>query len=79
MESILIPPLIIRMGGVIVSNTPNIHFNHPSINDHCISFKESLFRIPMQLSGTFSFFHTRITLAEELYNCDKIFLTLDYA
>ena len=79
MESNLIHLFIMRMGGVIVRDTLKIHCDHPSINNHCILFKESLLRIPMQLSGTFSFFHTRIPLAEELYNCDKIFLIPDFA
>ena len=77
MESNLIPPFIMRMGGVVVNDTPKIHCMNPSTEDHCLTFKDSDLRIPMQLMGTFSFFHCRMPSADELESCDKIFLTPD--
>ena len=32
---------------------------------------------PMQLNGTFLYFHTRTPTSEELHDCDKIFITPD--
>ena len=61
---------------MIVNDTLKIHFDSPSIHDHCISFKASDLRILMQLMGSFSFFHHRVPLAEELEGCDKYFLLL---
>jgi hypothetical protein len=77
MESNLIPPFIMRMGGVVVNNTPKIHCIEPSTEDHCLSFKDSELRIPMQIMGMFLFFHCRMPVADKLESCDKIFLTPD--
>ena len=73
----LVPPFIMRAGGVIVNDTPKIHCNEPTIDDHCLSFANHDLRIPMQLWGTFSYFHSRMPTAEELDGCDKIFITPD--
>jgi len=73
----LVPPFIMRAGGVIVNDTLKIHCNEPTVDDHCISFINHDLRIPMQLWGTFSYFHSRIPTAEELDGCDKIFITPD--
>ena len=40
MEHNLVPPFIMRAGGVTVSDTAKIHCNDPSIDDHCIIFGE---------------------------------------
>ena len=49
----LIPPFIMRAGGVIVNDVPKIHCADPTVNDHCIRFTGSDLRIPLQLTGTF--------------------------
>ena len=48
-----------------------------TIEDHCIRFKSSDMKIPMQLSGTFSYFRYRLPTVDELYSCDKLFITPD--
>ena len=73
----LIPPFIMREGGVTVNDIPKMHCVDPTIEDHCISFKDTDLRIPLQLSGVFSYFNTRKPLASELYSKDKIFITPD--
>ena len=77
MDHNLIPPLIMRTGGVTVNDVPKIHCDDPTRDDHCILFQDIELRIPLQLIGTFSYFHSRMPTATELYDCDKVFLTPD--
>ena len=77
MEHNLIPPFIMRAGGVIVNDTAKIHCADPTTNDHCILFPTSDLRIPLQLHGIFSYFHSRLPTITELYDCDKYFITPD--
>ena len=73
----LIPPFIMREGGVTANDIPKMPCSNPTINDHCLSFKNTDLRIPLQLNGVFSYFNTRTPLANELYSKDKIFITPD--
>ena len=66
MEHNLIPPFIMRVGGVIVNDVPKIHCKDPTIDDHCIKFPNCELRIPLQLIGTFSYFHSRMPTVQEL-------------
>ena len=77
METNLIPPFIMRKGGIIVSDVPKIHCSDPSKDDHCITFSTCNLHIPLQLIGIFSYFHTRKPLSQELIGKDKIFITPD--
>jgi len=77
MDHNLIPPFIMREGGVIVNDIPKMHCPDLTIDDHCISFKDIDLRIPLQLNGVFSYFHTRKPLPSELYARDKVFITPD--
>ena len=77
LEHNLIPPFIMRAGGIIINDVPKIHCPDPSVLDHCISFPNSDLKIQLQLFGTFSYFHSRKPETTELYSCDKIFLTPD--
>ena len=77
MESNLIPPFIMRAGGVLVNDIPKIHCQDPTKNDHCITFNDNDLRIPLQLIGTFSYFHTRKPMSQELFDKDKVFITPD--
>ena len=77
MENNLIPPFIMREGGVIVNDVPKFQCKDPSVEDHAITFETCDLRIPMQLHGTFSYFHTRTPTSEELHHCDKVFLCPD--
>ena len=73
----LIPPFIMRAGGVTVNDVPKIHCPDPSTDDHCLIFKDSDLRIPLQLTGVFSYFHSRMPHTDELHNCNKLFITPD--
>jgi len=75
MDINLVPPFIMRAGGVIVNDTPKINCVEPTVDDHCISFPNHDLKIPMQLWGIFSYFHSRIPTAEEIEGCDKTFIT----
>ena len=77
MENNLIPPFIMRQGGVVVNDVPKFQCKDPSVEDHTISFDTCDLRIPMQLKGTFSYFHTRTPMPEELHDRDKVFITPD--
>ena len=73
----LVPPFILRESGATVNDTAKIHCKDPTNNDHCITFEDCDLRIPLQLSGTFSYFHTRKPTQDELQTCDKVFITPD--
>ena len=73
----LLPPFILRQGGIIVNDTAKIHCSDPSPDDHCILFSESELRIPLKLNGIFSYFNSRKPLPSELHGKDKIFITPD--
>ena len=77
MHSNLIPPFIMRVGGVIGKDTPKIHCKTPTLEDHLISFVDIDLRIKLQLKGIFSIFHHRVSTSDELQGCDKVFLTPD--
>lgn len=77
MQNNLVPPFIMREGGIIVSEKPKIHSDDPSEDDHCIQFRNHELSIPLRLHGTFSFFHTRMPTEEELQSCNKLFITPD--
>ena len=77
MEHNLIPPFIMRAGGVTINEVPKIQCKEPTIDDHCIYFAEPELRIPLHLSGIFSYFHTRAPTLEELHESVKLFITPD--
>ena len=77
MENNLIPPFIMRHGGVTVNDKAKIHCVDPSEQDHCIIFPECELKIPLQLFGIFSYFHSRLPTVTELHECDKVFITPD--
>ena len=52
----LISSFIIRETGITISSTPKIHVDDPSVDNQAIIFKETGFRIPLQLWGVFSYF-----------------------
>ena len=45
----LIPPFIMRAGGVTVNDVLKIHCDDPTIDDHCILFPNAELCIPLQL------------------------------
>ena len=74
MEHNLIPPFIMREAGVEVNDTPKIQCDGPSATDHSIYFKETDFRIMMQLRGIFSYFPTSRPTEEEMMASDDVYL-----
>ena len=58
MHNNLMPPFVLREAGIQVKDVPKIHVTAPTEEDHSIMFKETGFRIPMSLWGTFSYFPT---------------------
>ena len=77
MQDNLMPPFVMREGGVIVNEKPKIHCEDPTVDDHCISFHSCDLRIPLSLTGIFSCFQTRMPTVGELESCDKVFITPD--
>jgi len=77
MSTNLIPPFIIREAGVTLSDVPNKHMQDPSVEDHSMIFPDSKLRIPLMLSGIFSYFSSRAPTEDEWQECEHIFLTPD--
>ena len=77
MHDHLILPFIMREARRNVNDIPKMNCTDPSINDHCISFKDTDLRISLQLNGIFSYFNTRKPLPSELYEKNKVFITPD--
>ena len=77
MDHCLVPPFILREGGLIVNDTPKIHISNPSLNDHSIRAPNSDLHIHLKLIGIFSYFTIRKPTMNELYSCDKVFMTPD--
>ena len=73
----LIPPFILRKAGITVNEAAKIHCENPTSQDHAIIVKEPKVVIPLQLNGTFSFFHTRKPIQSELDSDNIIFFTPD--
>ena len=66
-----------KAGGATINDVPKIHCEDHIVNDHTVSFEHSNLRIPLQLNGVFSYFHTRVPTEIELHECEKLFLTPD--
>ena len=73
----LIPPFLMRSGGVIVNDIPKLHFNYPTSSYHCISLERNDLKIPLKLSGTLSYFYSRLLHVKEIQECKKVFITQD--
>jgi len=62
------------LSGITVNDTPKIQVPNPSVDDHAILL-DSSFRIPLSLSGIFSYFETRKPTLEDLQALsDSIYL-----
>ena len=77
MNHCLIPPFIMREGGLLVNDKPKIHTPTPSLHHHSIRAPDSDLHIHLKLVGIFSYFTIRKPTMNELYSCDKIFMTPD--
>ena len=76
MKNNLIPPFIMREAGIKVNSTPKIHVDDPTVDDHCIYFKEGDFRIPMKLHGIFSYFPTSKPTVQMVNECEDVYLLM---
>ena len=59
LEHNLIPPFILREVGLVLNDTPKIHCNVTSAEDHSLFDEDTGLRIPFTLDGTFSVFKSR--------------------
>ena len=71
----LLPLFILREANVEVNDKAKIHASDPSIEDHSIYVQDHDLRIPLQLNGIFSYFHTRCPSPDELEHCQKVIMT----
>eukprot|EP00957_Ditylum_brightwellii_P192484 14655004-Ditylum_brightwellii.AAC.1 len=65
MDHNLIPPFMLREVEIAVNETPKIHKENPTVNDHVNTFPNPGLRIPMELWGVFSYFPTSKPPIEE--------------
>ena len=71
----LILPFIIRSGGVVINDVPEIHCEDRAVKNYCVLFDQHDLRIRLQLNGVFSCFHKRVPTEREIHECEKLFLT----
>ena len=75
----LIPPFIMREGGLEVDECPKSQAQIPTVSNHSMYHKDHDLRIHFDLNGTCSCFDTRKPTSSELETCDKVFITPDSA
>jgi hypothetical protein len=75
MNTNLIPPFILREGGLIVNDKPKIHCEHPTEDDHTIQDTKTGLFIKLNLDGVFSYFHSRKPTHDDLLNADPVVIT----
>ena len=76
MKHSLLPPFILREAGSMVNETPKIHVDEPTIDDHSITFPETGFRIPMSLWGIFSYFPMSKLTAATIQESEEVCLLI---
>ena len=79
MKNNLLPPFIISEAIIKVNETPKIHVDNPSVEDHVIYIQEAGMKIKIQLWIIVSFFHNWTPTYDEIERFDKIFITTDSA
>eukprot|EP00957_Ditylum_brightwellii_P073371 5576308-Ditylum_brightwellii.AAC.1 len=57
---------MLREAGITVNETPKIHKENSTVDDHAITFPNLGLRIPMGLWGVFSYFPISMPLIEEV-------------
>jgi hypothetical protein len=72
----LVPPFVMRETGITVRETPKIHMEEPTEKDHALTFPETGFRIPLSLTGTFSFFPTTKPFVVELIDPEEVYVLI---
>ena len=71
MDINLIPPFILREAGLVLNDTPKIHCDDPSVEDHSLFDEETRLRIPFTLNGTFSMFASHSLMEDEIENAGE--------
>ena len=59
-----------REAGVVVNDTPKIHVDDPTVEDHTLYFPRLDVRITLDLKGTFSTFSTSKPTVQEIDETD---------
>ena len=70
----LIPPFIMREAGISVNDVAKIHVENPTSMDHAVVFKDTDFKIPLSLRGTFSYFESSKPSRDTMLHSDEIYL-----
>ena len=73
----LIPPFIMRAGGIIINGVPKTRCKDLIFDNHSVSFDQSNMWIPLRLNGELSHFQTKVPTKIELHECEKLFLNPD--
>ena len=73
-EHNLLPPFILREARIKCNYITNIYVKYPDVDDHALSFAVINIRIPLQLWGVFSYFHTRVPTSDNIIQCDQVLL-----
>jgi hypothetical protein len=75
MDKNLVPPFILREGGLIVNDKPKIQCDNPTVNDHTIQDPNTGLFIELNLDGVFSYFNTRRPTHDDLINAEAVVIT----
>ena len=79
MEQNLIPPIMMRLNGVLVDECPKFLCHAPTIDTHSIYFPNEKIRFPLDLHGTTSYIPTRRPNGtDEVNNCNSLVLTSEH-
>ena len=79
MEQNLIPPIMMRLNGVLVDECPKFLCHAPTIDTHSIYFPNEKIRFPLDLHGTTSYIPTRRPKGtDEVNNCNSLVLTSEH-
>ena len=70
----LLPPFMLREGGIHINEVPKIHVTSPTEEHHAITFQETNIRIPLSLHGTFSYFPTSKPNTQELEEPEDVYI-----
>jgi hypothetical protein len=75
MNTTLIPPFILREGGLIVNDKPKIHCENPTKNDHTIQDTKTGLFIELNLVGLFAYFNSRKPTHDDIVNAEPVVIT----
>eukprot|EP00957_Ditylum_brightwellii_P041343 3130013-Ditylum_brightwellii.AAC.1 len=70
----LIPPFVLIEVGIKVNDTPKIHKENPTVDDHAITFPGEGLRITLGLLGVFSYFPTFKPSIEEVNTSKSVYI-----